>query len=345
MQRYEHGGDIYENSGILLDFSVNTNPLGMPEGAKRSIAAGIDAYERYPDTECRALRAALAEQCGVEASMILCGNGAADLIFRLCACSRPKRALTLAPTFSEYERAVELFGGKMREHRLYEGNGFMLTEEILNELTPDTDILFLCNPNNPSGRLAPPELLLRIADECAVKGILFLLDECFIDFTEGKSMIPLLSEYHNLLILNAFTKLYAMAGLRLGYLLCSDTALLSRMAMFGPAWSVSGVAQAAGLAALDIPGWAKRTQELVRMERAFLQGEFAALGLTVFPSDANFLLVKNQTPLYEVLKARHILVRSCKNFSGLDERYTRIGLKTHDKNKTLLRAIAEVLHG
>ena len=345
MLRYEHGGDIYTNTEICLDFSINVNPLAMPEAAKRALFAAVDAFSRYPDPQCRVLCQTLAEKHGVAPDMILCGNGAADMIFRVCACLKPKKALTLAPTFSEYERPVKLFGGEMSEYHLKEADGFALTDAILEALTPDVKLFFLCNPNNPTGRLAPFDLLRHVTEACAKNGTLLMVDECFLAFTDGPSMISLLKEFPNLLVLNAFTKLYALAGLRLGYLLCADTALLSRIAAFGAEWSVSTAAQAAGLGALEETAWAEQTRSLIQEERAYMRKSLMALGLTVFPADANFLLLKSHVPLHGPLKKRGILVRNCDNFTGLDERFIRIGLKTRKQNEALLRAVEEVLHG
>ncbi len=345
MLRYEHGGDIYQTTNIRLDFSVNINPLGMPSIVKRVLAENIGEYERYPDPYCRALTMKIAQQYGVEQDMALCGNGASDLIFRICACIRPSRALMLAPTFSEYERSVTAFGGEISEHNLTEENGFALTERILSDITPNIRMLFLCNPNNPTGRLIDPRLLRRIADKCEKSGVYLVLDECFLEFTNGESMVPFLRKYPHLLILNAFTKLYAMAGLRLGYLLCEDVALVKRIAAFGPQWSVSVPAQKAGLAALGVSGWPETTRALIETERRFMEKQLTALGLTVFPGEGNFLLVKCDTPLYEPLAKRGILVRSCTNFTGLNERFIRIGLKKRKQNAALVAAIAEVLHG
>ncbi len=344
MQRYEHGGDIYENAGIQLDFSVNTNPLGMPEAAKFAVVDFIDTFERYPDCKCRALRAALSKKHGVKENMILCGNGAADLIFRICACFQPKTALTLSPTFSEYERAVRCFGGEMRYFLLRETNGFELTDEVIRMLTPDTGVFFLCNPNNPTARLASMEFLCRIAAACAANDVLLVVDECFMEFSMGQSMVSMLSSFPKLLVLNAFTKFYGLAGLRLGYLM-GDPALLARIASFGSEWSVSTAAQAAGLGALSEPDWAEKTRSVVEEERTYLNTELTKLGLTVFPGEANFLLLKCSIPLYDPLKKRSILVRGCDNFTGLDEFFIRIGIKTREKNTALLCAIREVLHG
>ncbi len=345
MRRYEHGGDIYENDEIFLDFSSNINPLGMPESVKQAVTDHIPAYAHYPDPSCRALRSALAARHGLAASRIFCGNGASELIFALCACIRPRRVLTLAPTFSEYERAAKLFGGEVREHPLSEADGFALTESILAELASQTDMLFLCNPNNPTGRLADPALLCKIAKTCRESGTLLLLDECFIDFTRGASMLAQLGEYPNLLILQAFTKIYAMAGLRLGTLYSSNGRLLARIADFIPAWNVSGVAQVAGIAALAQTDWIENTRRIVESERAFMEKSLRGLGLTVYRSDGNFLLLRCEKPLYGPLKERGILTRSCGNFTGLNERYIRVGLKTHEENRVLLSALSEVING
>lgn len=344
MLRYEHGGDVFGKTPVSLDFSVNVNPLGMPEEAKRALVADIDAFVRYPDCECRALRAALASRLGLDEENILCGNGASDLILRVCAALKPGCALTLAPAFSEYERSARLFGASILEYPLAEGDGFQLTEGFLSALTPKVGLLFLCNPNNPTGRLIEPALLRAVLDKCRENGIAVLLDECFIGFTDAVSSVSLLDAYPDLMILRAFTKLYGMAGLRLGYLL-ANVSLLGRIAAFGAQWSVSAPAQAAGLAALGVTEWEARTKALVKRERAYMTDALSELGLTVFPSDANFLLIKGEAPLCEPLRARGILVRACDNFSGLDARFIRIGLKTRDKNEMLINAIQEVLHG
>ncbi|MDO4571958.1 MAG: histidinol-phosphate transaminase [Clostridia bacterium] len=345
MRRYEHGGDVYAEPGVRLDFSVNTNPLGMPEAVRAALVRHMADCERYPDPHCRALSAALAARHGLGAEQILCGNGASDLILRICACLKPRLALGLAPGFSEYERSVRLFGGAMEAHPLREDEGFMLTEEILTRIRPGLDMVFLCNPNNPTGRLAEPALLDALLRACARAGTLLIVDECFLEFTGGASMLARLRDFPNLLILRAFTKLYAMAGLRLGYLM-AEAALLKRIAAFGAQWSVSVPAQQAGLAALSTePDWTRRTAALVEAERRYMREALSALGLWVCPSDACFLLARSGTPLYEPLRRRGFLTRRCENFSGLDARYIRLGVKTHEQNAALIAAMREVLHG
>ena len=343
MLRYKHGGEAQAGLPIDLDFSVNVNPLGMPKQAISALRNSLEQMTAYPDRDCTALRSALHQKLGVGVDQLLCGNGASDLIFRICAAHAGKTALVLAPTFSEYERSVRLFGGAVREFRLRKEDGFAVTDGVLSALDDSIDLLFLCNPNNPTGKLINAPLLYAILERCKEHQILLVVDECFLEFTNGVSLIPAISEYDNLLILRAFTKYYGMAGLRLGYLVGSS-ALLCRVAPFGPEWNVSSAAQIAGAAALSGPDWDIRTKTLIEAERGYLCRALTELGLSVTDSRSNFLLVESSQPLYRALLQKQILVRACENFSGLDEHFIRIGIRTHEENFTLIRAIREVLN-
>lgn len=343
MQYFEHGGNPSLHRGIEFDFSQNINPLGMPVPVRDAICASAAESRFYPDPECTQLRILLAEKEGVAPENIIFGNGASDLIFRVCACLRPKNALILQPNFSEYERSVRIFDGHVTEYRMKKEHGFLPDEGILEKLTPETGLLFLGHPNNPTGRLIPAPLLTQILERCRNIDIPVLMDECFLDFTDGDSALPFLASFPRLMILNAFTKLYGMAGIRLGYL-TGEPAFLERIRKFGPPWSVSCPAQKSGAAALSCePEWTERTKRIVRKERKFLSDGLAGLGLTVYPSDADFLLSESKLPLYAPLTKKGILVRSCENFPGLDEHFIRIGVKTHDWNVHLLSAIGSIL--
>lgn len=343
MQPYEHGGDIYAGPRPTVDFSINVNPLGMPPQVL-ALSLDGDADARYPDPRCRALRQALSRRFALPEDNILCGCGSADLLFRLCAALRPQNVLLPAPTFSEYARCVRLFGGTVKEFPLSEEAGFAITEDFLQSVTPDTDMVFLCQPNNPTGRLCPPELVERLARRCREADACLVIDECFLPFTDGPSALPLLSEHPQLLILRAFTKIYAMAGLRLGVLL-GDADLLRQIAPYGPQWSVSTVAQRCGLAALADTDWIPRTRQFVGAERARLTAALTALGCQVFPSDANYLLLRTPRPLAQPLKQRGLWVRKCNNFTGLSDDFIRIGIQKRGENDLLIQTIKEVLHG
>ena len=219
-------------------FSANVSPLGLPKGVADAITAALPQADRYPDPLCRTLRAALSEAEGLPADQILCGNGAADLIFRLALAVKPRRALVTAPTFAEYATALETVGCTVERFALNEANDFAVTEEFLDAIVPGVEIVFLCQPNNPTGQLASPALVRRAAERCAACGAVLAVDECFLDFLpdgDRWTAKPLLHEDQNLIIFKAFTKLYGMAGVRLGYCLSADAALLEKNAERGPA--------------------------------------------------------------------------------------------------------------
>ena len=258
---YQHGGDIYSQD-IQMDYSANINPLGMPEAVRQALR---DCLERevcslYPDSRCKKLRQALGRHHGVEEQWIICGNGAADLIFGLAAALRPVRGLVTAPAFSEYEQALRSVGCRTDYYYLRWDAGFALdaagmcgcVREAAERGEP-YDVVFLCNPNNPTGIPVKKEEIEQLADTCERLGAYLAVDECFCDFLdawESYSVIPGLARFKHLFVLKAFTKLYAMAGLRLGYGLCSDEGLLERLQAVRQPWSVSGPAQCAGVAAL-----------------------------------------------------------------------------------------------
>ena len=345
-----HGGDWAgfeaRHGQMPLDFSVNVSPLGVPDGVRRAIERSAAGLDRYPDPLCRALRQGIAKCEGVQAAQILCGSGAAELIFRAVLARRPRRALLIAPTFAEYEAALQTAGCQIAFYDLREENGFALDSGILEAIRPDTDTVFLCQPNNPTGRAAPRPLLLQVLARCRSVGALLVLDECFCDFLDEPDAWSLTGElpnWKNLLILKSFTKLYAMAGGRLGYCLGSDPALLEAMASAGPPWSVSSLAQAAGLAALEETDYVGHVRALIRAERPRLAAALEGLGLRVIPGEANYVLFRCITPLCAPLEKQGILLRSCGNYRGLDGTWYRAAVRTHAENQRLIRAMEEVL--
>lgn len=347
-----HGGDVLGFEARYgrppLDFSVNTNPLGMPAAAREAAARSIEQAGAYPDPLCRRLCAALARHEPIPEQYILCGNGAADLIFRLCFALKPKRALLPAPSFAEYEQALRAAGCAVAYHPLRREDDFTLTGSVLPAITPQTDILFLCEPGNPTGQLTPPALLRQVAARCAETGTLLVVDECFGGFLQqpqAHTMAPLLPVMPNLLVLKAFTKLYAMAGLRLGYCLCSDAALLGRMRAAGQPWAVSVVAQAAGEAALAADGYLQETRRLIGQERAYLQEQLAALGLRVYGSQANYLFFYTAAPdFFEGMARQGVLLRNCANYQGLQPGYFRASVQLRAQNDRLVAAAKKVLN-
>ena len=345
-----HGGDWAgyraEFGCDALDFSANVSPLGLPAGVAAAITNALPTADRYPDPLCRELRAALAGAEGVPADWILCGNGAADLIFRLALAVRPRRALLPAPTFAEYAAALQTVGCAVQRVFLREENEFAVTEEFIDAVTPETDIVFLCQPNNPTGQVTPPARVERLVRRCAECGAVLVVDECFLDFLPDRdawTAKQLLRDAPQLVILKAFTKLYAMAGVRLGYALCGDAALLEKMRGAGQPWAVSSLAQAAGLAALQETAYAGAVRALIAEQRPRMAAGLRALGLRVMDGQANYLLFRATPDFGEKLRRRGAVVRSCANYPGLDAAWYRTAVRTAEENTRLLQIMGEIL--
>lgn len=343
-----HGGDIY-SARVRCDFSANINPLGMPEAARQALAACAEAAEHYPDPQCRELTALLAERECVDPEKIVCGNGAADLIYRLARVLHPCHAVLPVPSFGDYEKALREERCDITFIPYPETEGFRLTDTMLRQtedLLPQsgTSVLFLCIPNNPTGMLPEAAMLNRVRNLCRENKILIVLDACFLDFADADQRVYIGDLSDNEILLKAFTKIYAMPGLRLGYCVCGSANLAGELRTNGPCWSVSVPAQLCGAAVLrDTGDYSERTRALVRQERGFLQKGLAALGLRVLPADANFLLWHGSIGLREKLLSQGINIRDCANFRGLEPGWYRTAVRTHEENEALLEALKAVL--
>ncbi len=337
----EHGGAYSTN---VLDFSANLNPLGMPDCVQKELSRTVGDWERYPDPNCTELTKRLSERLDATTESIVCGNGAADLIYRIIGAVRPKRALIAAPCFSEYGKALSESGAETEEYFLNEENGFALDGGLTDAVSTrlgEGDMLILASPNNPTGLVIPTELLRRICAECERRRVVFLCDECFLGFAENAASVrDFLNPY--VISLSAFTKTYALAGLRLGYAVFGDERLCGTVRRRGQYWSVSSPAQTAGIAALNSGDYPGRSRRLIAKQREFLTDRLSELGIKVFRSDANFLLLKSEIPLYEPLRDRGIIIRKCANFSGLDERFYRIAVRTPSENERLIAEIRQM---
>ena len=338
-----HGGDVYDGE-IRLDFSANTNPYGTPQGVLDAMSAVLTRVHQYPDPYCRELVKAVSEFEAVPKDWILCGSGAAELIYSYCEALGPGRAMELAPTFSEYSLALERVGCQVERYPLKKENYFSLTEDFLPALERSRpDVLFLCNPNNPTGQVIGLPLLEKILDVCEEQGTCLFVDECFLDLSDdGVSLKSHLGEHPKLFLLKAFTKSYGMAGVRLGYCLCADGQLLQKISRTVQPWNVSTLAQAAGIAALQERAFLQKTRALIHVERQWLQSQLEALGFWVCPSRANYLLCLAREDLCERLREQGIAIRSCHNYHGLGVGWYRIAVRLHEENERLIEAVKEV---
>jgi threonine-phosphate decarboxylase len=387
----KHGGEletIAEQYGIdvnhLIDFSVNVNPLGPPASLADAINKGFALLNRYPDSSSRRMRRKLARYLNLSAENIIIGNGATELIYLISRYYREEinkpKVTIVAPTFSDYQRSVSLVGGQVRHHLLSpetcllrspttSSYGFHLDIDRLIADAIDTDILFICNPNNPTGQLFPKSHIIALMT--TLQNTLIVIDEAFLDFTDpehrdavgagvkpphiaqaGKphhnSVCEEVINFPNLIVLRSMTKLFAIPGSRLGYLVAHQN-LVECLNQYKEPWTVNIFAQIAGEMLLDETDYVRKTQELVKVEREFLFNQLKQFSwLTPFPSAANFLLVRIErkdlpaTILREKLMKKGILIRNCSNFVGLDERFFRIAVKKHEENLKLISVLQAV---
>ena len=347
-----HGGEIHNCEKIEYDFSININPLGIPEGAARKLCENVSLLEQYPDQECRELRSALEEFTGIPARQILCGNGASELIEAAVRGLGARRILLTAPSFYGYQHAAEAAGAETVWHTLRREEEFALTPAYLKDLEKGPDLAILCSPANPVGNRIDPELLRRIARTCGEQGTWLMIDECFIGFLEDEertTMRRLIGDPAyggRLLVLDAFTKRFAMPGIRLGYLMAQDPEVLGRIHAQQPEWSVSVPAQIAGAAALKTePDYLAAARGMIASERRKMEAAMRAYGLRVFPGEANYIFFSSGTELYEPLLSKGILIRRCANYRGLREGDYRAAVLRPYENEILLQALEEILRG
>jgi len=352
----KHGGNIYAHPN-MLDFSANINPLGTPQAIQKAVQHSLTELHCYPDPDCTKLRRYIAQKEHLPNHTILCGNGAADLIFTLCFALRVlycdnyanlitvPSALLVAPCFSEYAQALRAADFQIDYHLLKESERFCLTKNFLDTLTKKTyTAVFLCNPNNPTGQLIDASILEAIVSYCHKCHIYLILDECFLNFTQNAdaaSMKKHILGSPYLIILKAFTKMYAIPGLRLGYLLCSDERLMQKMQEMRQPWSVSVPAQAAGIAALNLTDWETKTRDYIQIEKNFLrQTMFSNPDFQLLSGDANFLFFSAPPDFFSFCYSQHILLRCCNNFYGLeDTHFLRMAVHTREEHSQLLDTI------
>jgi threonine-phosphate decarboxylase len=324
----------------FLDFSQNINPLGAPpealEAARRAL---YEESGHYPDLGYAELREALAAYLGVPPENVVPTNGGAEALFLAAAAAAAGRALVLEPTFSEYAAAARASGRVVvRRVARRPEDCFSLDHAALGDLR-GISVVFLCNPNNPTGDSLRFREVLEVADRVRGAGAILIVDEAFADFVPEISVAAMVDE--GLWVARSFTKFFAIPGLRLGCLVCDDAERVQRLQ---PSWPVNAVAAAAGIAAARDSRFAETSLAEIARLRGDLFGALKDLaGLRPFPSAANFLLVRGPEGLAGRLARRGVLVRGCGPFLGLGSEYFRVAVRGEDENGRLISALREEL--
>ncbi len=352
----QHGGNVLQMAnqyGLapseIIDFSANINPLGMPGGLKHLIIENLGRLEQYPDIDYHLLHRQLARHHRCSQSHVVAGNGATELIFLWAQYVKPQKALLVEPSFGEYRRALTRAGCQIANYLLKEEEEFRVTKRILTALSPDLDCLFLCTPNNPTGLQPDADLLFEILYRCDVMGIKLFVDESFLDFMpDTKSFSRYLKSHKNLYVLRSLTKFYALPGLRLGYMLSSDSELLQQIREQREPWTINALAALAGEVLFDFITYHQETFEWLNDERAYLLEELSQFNnIQVYPPSANYIFFKHldeKSALQGELMRLGILIRSCSNYIGLNHQFYRVAIKSRYDNQQLISALNQVLN-
>jgi len=343
-----HGGifSIKNNSEKIIDFSSNVNPLGCHPGVKKYLKRQLNQIDVYPDSESTKLRLNLKWFTGINPSQILIGNGATEIIYNFCSVfvNKKTKVLIPCPAFSEYEKAVKLFGGKIIHFKSLSLNDDL--PKFVSKI-PSNGIVFICNPNNPTGELLSKKSIEQIVKVAEKKLALVFVDETFIELVpySNPSLVKNIKSYENLFILRSFTKSFGLAGLRIGYGLGSKQIIEILQRVKIP-WNVNYIAQSAASAALCYSDFLERSRKNIKKELSFLINSLSKFQwLTCFESSTNFILIKtkiNSKLLQKKLIKKNILIRDCSTFCGLNENYIRIAVKNRNQNKLLLKAFGEI---
>jgi len=339
-----------------MDFSSSINPEGLAPGAREAAIALLNNQRlsaAYPDPCSGELIAAIKGYLGggVGEDNILAGNGSTELIYLIPRVLKPARALIVEPAFSEYAAALSAPAAEVIPFFLSEEDDFALDAESLKEAIKLTnpDCLYMANPTNPIGRLMGKEILLDIAGFCRGLGVWLIIDEAFMDFNEAYSLKQEACREDHIIVLRSMTKFFAMAALRLGYMV-ADKGSIERFRACIPTWSVNTVAGFAGIASLRDKAYIDRARRwLAREGPAMREGLASINGLKTYPSTANFTTARlasgamTAARLRELLIKKGFLIRDLSNMRGLGDGFFRVAVKDADDNMALITALKEVL--
>ena len=342
-----HGGKNHLKSfdPQILDFSSNINPLGIPESVKKVLKKNFDTIQNYPNLVSSELISSLKKYTHLNKSNLLVGNGAIEIIYNFCfAFLSKKKVLIPVPTFQEYETATKLNNGKILYFKTLN-----LSEHIDSFISqiPKNGCVFICNPNNPTGKLLLKKQMLRIIKRAQKLSSFVFVDECFIELVpeSNESIISYVQKYNNLLILRSLTKSFGFPGLRIGYAVASKQ-MIEILQKIKIPWSVNSLAQEAAIVSLKNKSHLIKSKLVIKKELNYLKNKIDKLdGFECHDSSTNFILIKtisDSTKLQKKLLKYKILVRDCKNFRGLNNHYFRIAVKSHKDNLKLIKALEKI---
>lgn len=352
-----HGGNIYKYNTDILDYSSNINPLGVPESFRKALIERADEFTRYPDIEYAKLKSDIAQYSGFNTKdHIICGNGAVEIIYKYMAGIARlnyKRAVCLIPTFSEYSKAAESNGIETVKIPAFFNHFNCIDYDRLIGNADDKTAVVLCNPNNPTGTLTSKSDVLYLAKILRNKRSRLLIDEAFVEFTDGypeTSIISELENYPNIMLIRAVTKYFGLPGIRLGYGITFDDALLDTLKYLLEPWNINTAAVIAASTVLFDSHYIEKTKQWLKSERKYLYDHIKMIdNMRIFKTNANFYLVEildkniDAWKLRDMLVTKGILIRTPDGFEGLSPYHVRLAVKARENNDCLIVALAEVM--
>ncbi|WP_125580344.1 threonine-phosphate decarboxylase CobD [Levilactobacillus cerevisiae] len=348
-----HGGNreaiaalTQQSAHDLLDFSANINPLGVPQNLQPVLQQALTELCDYPNPDYPELVAAIAKWHHAPTANVTVGNGAVQLIFELANALKAPEALLLAPTFGEYARAFHHAGTTVRYLTLAAAQNFVVdVATVIADLAahPQTRVVCLCNPNNPSGQCISDDALVPLVAYCNRHDLTLILDEAFMDLTvtANHGWANRLTARDNVVVVRSVTKLFAVPGLRLGYALTASVQLQQALRDYSEPWTVNILAARFGQHMFEQQTYLAATATWLQTEQPWLQQHLRQIPyLQVVPSTTSYILLKSQVPhLRERLWQAGILIRDCANYVGLTPGYYRVAVKDHAANQKLMRAL------
>ena len=353
----EHGGNIEEVSRLydidreeIIDFSASINFLGPPVGLLSVLEKEMEKIIHYPPSNSGQLKRVLADFLNLEQENVVVGNGAAELIYEIVKTINPEVTLIPVPAFGEYNRAVKSLSGQVKNIYLQSEKQFSINLEKISTYFSEVQLLFLCNPHNPTGRMIAKSKLLNILKQAEKEDVFVVVDEAFMDFVdeEENSVLELVENYSNLFVLRSMTKFYAIPGLRLGYGV-GNSEIVAKIENYRNPWTVNSLACRAGRFVLGKEDYRIKTKERVKQERKFLFQKLGEIeGFHPFTPVANYIFIDisefslKAKELTEILAQRGILIRNCDSYQGLQDDYIRLAVKSREENMAFLREVQNI---
>ena len=356
-----HGSDLEKIEKVfgikkenIVSYSANVNPLGISHKLREVLSQHLDAITRYPDREYTKLRQCIADYTGAQMENIIMGNGSTELISLFIQTNHPKKAMILGPTYSEYERDINLGGGTCIYFPLKEENNFQMDVNALcHQLDDNLDLLVLCNPNNPTSSAITRREMRRILDACMEHGIFVMVDETYVEFAPDEknvTSVSLTNYYSNLIILRGTSKFFASPGLRLGYAITGNRDVAKEINTRKDPWTINSLAEIAGQIMFQDEDYIRETKELITSERARLYQELSSWDtVRVYEPQANFILMKilkegvDAEILFEHCIRKGMMIRNCSTFPFLDSQFIRFCIMSPEDNDRLMEAFRELL--